>query len=235
MLAIVDYEAGNQTSVRRALEHCGVPCRITAEPEALLAAEGIIFPGVGAAPQAMAALAASGLDAALRRAVQQGRPLLGICLGCQILLERSEEGDSPCLGLVPGVCRRFPAGMREEDGSPAPVPHMGWNRLAPVSGRPGNAGDGGAPVSAGADLLDGIAPGAEFYFVHGYYAEPRADYVLARTRYGLDFCSFYGRPGLWAVQFHPEKSGRPGLRLLENFYRYCRGAGRAEPEATHAL
>lgn len=211
MLAILDYKAGNQTSVRRALEHLGIPCAITADPAALDAAQGIIFPGVGAAGQAMGALRASGLDQVLRRAVERGRPLLGICLGCQILLERSEENDTPTLGLAPGVCRRFADGMRQEDGTPAPVPHMGWNDIN---------------LQAPCPLLTGVDPGAEFYFVHSYYVEPAPDLVLATSVYGREFCSLYGRDGLWAVQFHPEKSGRPGLTLLRNFYRYC--------EARHA-
>ena len=122
MLAILDYKAGNQTSVRRALEHLGIPCAVTADPVLLESARGIIFPGVGAAGQAMRALNEAGLDAALRRAVAVGQPLLGVCLGCQILLERSEENDMPTLGLVPGVCRRFEDNLRQEDGSPAPVP-----------------------------------------------------------------------------------------------------------------
>ena len=159
----------------------------------------------------MGALRASGLDQVLRRAVERGRPLLGICLGCQILLERSEENDTPTLGLVPGVCRRFADGMRQEDGTPAPVPHMGWNDIN---------------LQAPCPLLTGVDPGAEFYFVHSYYVEPAPDLVLATSVYGREFCSLYGRDGLWAVQFHPEKSGRPGLTLLRNFYRYC--------EARHA-
>ena len=178
MLAILDYKAGNQTSVRRALEHLGIPCTVTADPALLESAQGIIFPGVGAAGQAMRALGEAGQDAALRRAVDVGQPLLGICLGCQILLERSEENDTPTLGLAPGVCRRFEDGLRQEDGSPAPVPHMGWNSLRAV-----------APCR----LLEGVEPTAEFYFVHSYYVEPDPALVLATTVYGREFCSLYGR------------------------------------------
>ena len=129
MLAILDYKAGNQTSVRRALEHLGIPCAITADPATLERAHGIIFPGVGAAGQAMRALHPTGLDVLLRECVKRGQPLLGICLGCQILLDRSEENDTTTLGIVPGLCRRFEDNMREEDGTPAPIPHMGWNSL----------------------------------------------------------------------------------------------------------
>lgn len=207
MLAIIDYAAGNQTSVARALRHLDIPCEITGDPAALAAADGIIFPGVGAAAQAMYHLAATGLDRAISEAVARGQPLLGICLGCQILLERSEEGPVETLGLVPGQTRRFPSGLREEDGSRAPVPHMGWNGIRAARPSP---------------LLAGIPDGAEFYFVHSYYVEVPPDLVLAVTGYGGDFCSVYGRDGLWAVQFHAEKSGPHGLRLLRNFHDYCR-------------
>lgn len=213
MLAILDYKAGNQTSVRRALEHLGIPCTITADPALTESAQGIIFPGVGAAGQAMAALAESGLDDVLRRAVAQGQPLLGICLGCQILLTRSAENDSPGLDILPGLCRRFEDGLVQEDGSPAPVPHMGWNSLQTV--RP-------------CRLLDGVPSSAQFYFVHSYFVDVASELVLATTRYGIDFCSLYGRDGLWAAQFHVEKSGRPGLTMLRNFYDYCQEAPHAQ-------
>lgn len=208
MLAILDYKAGNQTSVRRALEHLGVPCRITADAADLAAAAGVIFPGVGAAGQAMGLLRGSGLDAALAAVVTSGKPLLGICLGCQILLESSEENHTRTLGLVPGVCRRFETNLVEEDGTPVRVPHMGWNGIRARRQSP---------------LLSGVPQDAEFYFVHSYYVQPPQELVIATTTYGHEFCSIYGRDGLWAVQFHLEKSGRPGLRMLENFYRYCGG------------
>lgn len=204
MIAILDYKAGNQTSVARALKHLGIPCRVTAEAARLKEASGIIFPGVGAARQAMEHLRKNGLDALLRQAIGQGKPLLGICLGCQILLEHSEEGDTACLGIAPGRCRRFQPGL--DNGEALKIPHMGWNTLRAIRETP---------------LLAGVEPDAEFYFVHSYYAEPRPDLVLATTTYGGEFCSVYGRDGLWATQFHPEKSGKPGLRLLKNFYDWC--------------
>lgn len=208
MLAILDYGAGNQTSVRRALEHLGIPCVVTSDPATAEAAQGIIFPGVGAAGQAMQALHLnSGLEAVLRRVIIRREPLLGICLGCQILLEYSEENDVMTLGIMPGRSVRFPDGMQQEDGTPAPVPHMGWNSLDIV--RP-------------SCLLEGVAPDSEFYFVHSYFVEPAPDLIIATTTYGNTFCSIYGRDGLWAVQCHLEKSGRPGLRVLQNFYNYCR-------------
>ncbi len=206
MIAILDYKAGNQTSVRRALEHLGIPCCITSDPDTALSASGIIFPGVGAAGQAMAQLTASGLDEVLRRAVRSGRPVLGICLGCQIMLERSEENDIRTLGLVPGVCRRFDPRLVDVDNTPIRIPHMGWNTLHQQCDSP---------------LLEGIEADASFYFVHSYYVETLEEHVIATTTYGHDFCSVYGRDGLWAVQFHPEKSGRPGLRVLVNFARFC--------------
>lgn len=210
MLAIIDYESGNQTSVLRALRGLGIPAVITADAAAVVGAEGVIFPGVGAAGQAMELLERTGMDRVLRRVVAEGRPLLGVCLGCQILLEHSEESDTPGLGLVRGRCVRFGKDLRDEEGELIGIPHMGWN---------------GYRLRKESRLFDGIGKDAEFYFVHGYYVLPEEELVLAETHHGLPFCSAYGRDGLWGVQFHPEKSGRPGLRLLENFYAYCREHG----------
>lgn len=209
MLAILDYKAGNQTSVLRAFEHLGIPCRITADPAVLADASGIIFPGVGAAGQAMRELTTTGLDAVLTGQVAAGKPLLGICVGCQILLDYSAENDTTALGIVPGQCAMFTPALTDEDNLPIRIPHMGWNRVA---------------LRAPCELFDGIAPEAEFYFVHSYYPAPADAYVIGVTEYGLPFCSVHGRKGLWAVQFHPEKSGRPGLSLLRNFAAYCREA-----------
>ena len=210
MLAILDYKAGNQTSVLRALRSLGIPAEITADPSVILAAEGVIFPGVGAAGQAMNQLVSTGMDKVLREVVAMQKPLLGICLGCQILLERSEENNTEALGILPGECRRFLPEWRD-GGEPIRIPHMGWNTL---------------DVRRPSALLEGVAPDARFYFVHSYYTEPAPELVIATSHYGVEFTAVYGRPGLWAVQFHPEKSGRPGLTLLTNFYRYCREAAR---------
>lgn len=212
MLAILDYKAGNQTSVRRALDHLGIPCVITADPAVIAGAHGVIFPGVGAAGQAMNELLTTGLDKVLKDQVQAGKPLLGICVGCQIMLDYSQENDTKALGIVPGECRLFNAAWTEEDGRAIRVPHMGWNRI--VQKRP-------------CELLKGIEPEAEFYFVHSYYPAPPESYVIATCTYGEEFCAIHGGPGLWAVQFHPEKSGRPGLALLRNFHAYCKEASRA--------
>jgi len=213
MLAILKYKAGNQTSVRRALDHLGIPCAITADPDEIMAAQGIIFPGVGAAGQAMDELVATGLDTVLKNAVEAGKPLLGICVGCQIMLDYSQENDTKALGIIPGQCNLFNPAWEEEDGTPIRVPHMGWNRLT---------------QRKTCELMRGIESDAEFYFVHSYYPAPDPEYVIATTHYGHEFCAIHGGPGLWAVQFHPEKSGRPGLKFLQNFHVYCREAAHAE-------
>lgn len=212
MLAILDYQAGNQTSVKRALEYLQIPCLVTGNPEDLDACSGIIFPGVGSAGQAMQALQQSGLDQALEKAVAKRQPLLGICLGCQILLDASEEEATPTLGLLPGKTLRFNDGMRGPDAEELKVPHMGWNRIE---------------KRAASRLFDGIPEDAEFYFVHSYYAQPAPDLILGQTWHGNYFCSVYGREGLWAAQFHPEKSGRYGLRFLENFNLFCQDRANA--------
>ena len=211
MLAILDYKAGNQTSVRRALDHLGIPCVITADPSVVESASGVIFPGVGAAGQAMRHLHESGLDAVLQGVVSSGRPLLGICLGCQIMVEHSDENDTPTLGLVRGRCVRFDERMQENNES-IRIPHMGWNTLSRKQENP---------------ILAGIPEDAAFYFVHSYYVETAPEKVIATSSYGTEFCAVYGQDGLWAIQFHPEKSGRPGLKILSNFYAWCaaRNAG----------
>ena len=205
MLAILDYKAGNQTSVRRALDALGIACAITADPAVLRAADGVIFPGVGAAGQAMHNLRSRGLDVTLRELVASGKALLGICLGCQILLDSSDEdGITPTLGLVPGKCRLFDQSWQEA-GQAIRIPHMGWNSLR---------------VQRPSLLLQGISPRAQFYFVHSYYVQCPKELCIANSVYGQEFCTVYGRDGLWACQFHPEKSGNAGLRLLKNFYQY---------------
>jgi glutamine amidotransferase len=207
MLAIIDYQAGNQTSVKRALAFLGLEAEITADPDRLRRASGVIFPGVGAAGQAMGLLKKTGLDQVIKRLPGEGRPFLGICLGCQIMLERSEENDAATLGLIAGDNARFDAGLLDESGRRIRVPHMGWNNMRQTVSSP---------------LFDGLDDGAQFYFVHSYYPRPEKKYVLGLTDHGLTFASAFGRDGLWALQFHPEKSGPPGLRILKNFHDYCR-------------
>ncbi|MBQ9726279.1 MAG: imidazole glycerol phosphate synthase subunit HisH [Kiritimatiellae bacterium] len=203
MTAIVDYRAGNLTSVRLAFESIGAPAVVTADPAAIRSARRILFPGVGAAGAAMANLAASGLEPVLRERVAAGVPFLGICLGTQILFERSEEdGGTPCLGLLRGEAKRFAARSHAEK-----IPQMGWNQARIVRAHP---------------LLDGIPDGSDFYFVHSYYPAPAdaADVVCTTDYCGVSFASMVGRGNVAATQFHPEKSGPVGLRLLENFVRW---------------
>ena len=196
--------------MRRALDYLEIPCVITADPATIGKAKGLIFPGVGAAGQAMDELTENGLDTVIKDQVQADKPLLGICVGCQILLEYSQENNTKALGIIPGECVLFNPSWEEEDGTPIRVPHMGWNRVE---------------LRKECALFAGIAPEAEFFFVHSYYPNPKPEYVIGVTTYGKTFCSIHGAPGLWAVQFHPEKSGRPGLQLLKNFYSYCQEAG----------
>ena len=213
MLAIFDYKAGNQTSVHRALEHLGIPNEITNSPDKLDKAAGIIFPGVGAAGQAMDELHSAGLDDVIKDLIAQKKPVLGICVGCQILLDYSEENDTKALKVIPGECRLFNPSWVDYENIPIRVPHMGWNQVN---------------LKKECQLFKGIEPNAEFYFVHSYYPAPKEEFVIATTRYGIDFCSVHGHEGLWAVQFHPEKSGRPGLKMLKNYYEYCLEAADAQ-------
>lgn len=201
MIAIIDYKAGNLTSVARAVSHLGFICEITDEPKKILAADHIIFPGVGAAAQAMAELKALGLDETLKEAFAASKPILGICLGTQIIFEYSEEGDTPCLGILPGSTKRFPDPLFEGNVR-LKIPHMGWNKVRWVVEH---------PVFTGHE-------DSQYYFVHSYYPAPAdADMVVGMTRYGVEFCCAVAKKSLVAVQFHPEKSGRPGLRMLANF------------------
>lgn len=198
MITLVDYKAGNLTSVRRALTHLGIPCQITADPHVVRRAEKIIFPGVGAAGAAMSVLRERGLDAALKESFAAGTPILGICIGCQIILEHSEEDDTECLGLLAGKTVRFSV-----TDPLLKIPHMGWNAVSVTQPHP---------------LLAHLRPGDEFYFVHSYYPQP-ADptQIYALSDYGGEFPVAIGRDNLFAVQFHTEKSGMVGLKVLQNF------------------
>ncbi len=204
MITLVDYKAGNLTSVRRALDHLGLPCQISADPETVRRAEKIIFPGVGAAGAAMNVLRERGLDAALKEAFAAGVPILGICIGCQVILEHSEEDDAACLGLLPGQTVRFSA----PNPLPYPfkIPHMGWNAVSVLRPHP---------------LLSHLRPGDEFYFVHSFYPQPaESAQIYAVSDYGGEFPVAIGRDNLFAVQFHTEKSGAVGLKVLENFSKW---------------
>ncbi len=206
MIAIVDYEAGNLTSVARALDYIGQPNRVTKNPDDILAAERVIFPGVGAAGAAMDVLTKTGLGEAVKQVASRETPLLGICLGTQIILEFSYENDCPCLGIVKGDVRPFSTGMKDQDGTALKIPHMGWNTIQIKGVHP---------------VLEGIEPDDSFYFVHSYYPAPQNEEdCLAVTDYGISFASVMGLGNVIATQFHPEKSGPQGLRLLENFCRW---------------
>jgi imidazole glycerol-phosphate synthase subunit HisH len=201
MITIVDYNAGNIRSVLRACLEVGAEAEITNDPRKVQKATKIIFPGVGAAPSAMEYLTRTGLDIALKYAFKEGVPILGICIGAQIILKESEEGPQVCLGLVPGKTVRF----KLIDKS-LKIPHMGWNEVRVVQPHP---------------LLKGIKPGDEFYFVHSYYPQPSdKKNVYAVADYGGDFCCALGYKNLFAAQFHAEKSGRLGLELLARFMKW---------------
>ncbi|MEJ5329116.1 MAG: imidazole glycerol phosphate synthase subunit HisH [Desulfobaccales bacterium] len=197
MVVVVDYQAGNLASVVRALTALGAQSRVTEEPEEVARASRVVFPGVGAAGKAMAVLRQRGLDEALRQVMSRGVPLLGICLGAQIILEFSEENDTPCLGLLSGRAKALPRqpGIK--------IPHMGWNRVDFVRPHP---------------VFADLPPTAEYYFVHSYFPEPaRPEMVAGITEHGGPFVSAVAWENLVATQFHPEKSGRFGLHILANF------------------
>ena len=206
MIGIVDYKAGNLTSVARALQFLQVPCRVTDDPALLGGCERLIFPGVGAAGEAMANLKQTGMDRRIGEWVAAGIPTLGICLGTQVILDYSEENDAACLGIIPGSVKRFPEDMPDGEGRTLKIPHMGWNQVAFRREHP---------------VFRDIPEQAEFYFVHSYYPAPDEDrFVLGWTDYGIRFSAAMARGNLVAVQFHPEKSGRPGLQILANFSRW---------------
>ena len=200
MIAIIDYRAGNLTSVKLAFEALEVDAEITSSPERIRSAERVVFPGVGAAGSAMTTLNELELIRPIRDVVNAGTPFLGICLGTQIIFEHSEEdGGTDCIGIIPGTVRLF------QPSSPYDkIPQMGWNAVSQVGAHP---------------VFEGIADNSEFYFVHSYYPDPSgSELVIGRTDYAdVSFASVTARDNLVATQFHPEKSGRVGLKMLKNF------------------
>jgi imidazole glycerol-phosphate synthase subunit HisH len=199
VIAIVDYRAGNLTSVQHALAEIGQESVITSKVHDIEAAERIVFPGVGAAGASMQALRELGLMDCLKQSVAKGKPFLGICVGCQILLDDSlEDGGTPCLGILPGTTGLFTPSIGVK------VPHMGWNPVEFKVQHP---------------LFEGIPDRSHFYFVHSFYPKPaRASDSAAETTYGqVRFTSILARNNVVACQFHAEKSGKAGLRLLKNF------------------
>ena len=200
MIAVIDYKAGNLRSVQRALEKIDLECCVTHDPETILRAERIIFPGVGAAGSAMKSLNASPLGETLKQCIAAGKPVLGICLGTQIIMDSSEEdGGINCLGLIEGKTVHF-----EFDDENITIPQMGWNQVNFEKDHP---------------VFKGIESGTNFYFVHSYYPNPAdKEVTLSTTDYaGKVFTSSITMGNLVATQFHPENSGRHGLELLKNF------------------
>ena len=194
MIAIINYEAGNLASVSNALKRLDEPHMVTNKKAELNEAEGIIFPGVGHAKPAMKSLQKNGLDEWL---INTTKPVLGICLGMQLLFESSEEGESKGLGIIPGRLRKF-------DSNVDKVPHMGWNRFKQVHSHP---------------LVDSLSNEQYFYFVHSYFA-PMCDHTIASCDYIEDFSAVVCKDNFMGVQFHPEKSGKAGSLLLQNFLKY---------------
>jgi imidazole glycerol-phosphate synthase subunit HisH len=197
-IAIIDYGVGNLRSVEKAFQAGGVGAVVTSDERELRAAERLVLPGIGAFRACMSALEARGFDRLVRERVAEGTPLLGVCVGMQMLFEESEEfGQTPGLGLLRGRVRRF--------GGDLLAPQVGWNQVAWRQAHP---------------LSDGVEDGSFFYFVHSYYCEPRdPEDVIGGTEYGSEYASVVARGNVCGVQFHPEKSQAAGLRLLRNFAR----------------
>ena len=194
-LVVIDYDSGNLRSVTRAIESQGVVPLVTGDPKHFDGADALVLPGVGSGPAAMNALADRGLVSPIKKFIDAGKPFLGVCLGLQLLMDRTEEGDSHCLGVVRGQTKLLPSGEK--------IPHIGWNSVHFQTQHP---------------LLSGIPQDSYFYFVHSYYADPsNSNAIAGTTEYGIPFCSIYAEDNLIATQFHPEKSGSLGLSLYKNF------------------
>jgi glutamine amidotransferase len=205
VIALIDYGAGNVRSVHKALKTVGAKVQLACEPDPISDAEKVVLPGVGAFGDCMAGLRRAGLVDALYQAIEQGKPLLGICVGMQVLFEEGEEmGRHAGLGLLPGRVVRFffPPSLTNEKGCLLKIPHTGWNQIEAVGTSP---------------LLHDLPPGAWAYFNHAYYCQTLQEHVLAITDYGGPFPSVVGQGRVYGVQFHPEKSQKVGLHILRNF------------------
>ena len=203
-IAIVNYQAGNLRSVQKALEKVGAEAFVTSNPDDILTADGVVFPGQGACDSSMQNLRSRQLDTTIKEAISNGKPFLGVCLGMQLLLQNSDEGDESCLGILNGSVRELPSTVKR--------PHMGWNQVQILNN----------------DLLfRDIPQDSFFYFVHSFYADPmQSDVVSGVTDYGIEFCSALSFDNVNAVQFHPEKSGLIGLQIYDNFLKYFCGKGK---------
>lgn len=200
MIIVIDYDAGNTTNVLRALKKIGVQAELSSDPTKILAARGLILPGVGAYPAAMAELTKRGLVPVIKEAVAKGAPLLGICLGMQVLTEVGlEHQETKGLGFIPGVCREIKATKN------MPVPHMGWNNLT---------------VKHESPLTDGLE-GQSVYFVHSYFTDVPKEYIDVTANYGIDVPAMIHKDNVYGAQFHPEKSGDVGLGILKKFIALC--------------
>ena len=206
-VAVVDYGMGNLHSVSKAVEYVAPTAHVevTSDPARVAEADRVVFPGQGAMPDCMREMDARGLRPAVIDAARN-RPFLGICIGLQMLFERSDEGGVDGLALLPGTVRRFPASaMVGPEGRKLKVPHMGWNRVAQAQPHP---------------LWSGIEDGSRFYFVHSYFPQAGEAVVRGMTEYGIPFTCAVAQDNIFAVQFHPEKSDTAGLRLLANFLNW---------------
>ena len=200
MIIVIDYDAGNTANVLRALKKIGVQAELSSDPTKILAARGLILPGVGAYPAAMAELTKRGLVPVIKEAVAKGAPLLGICLGMQVLTEVGlEHQETKGLGFIPGVCREIKATKN------MPVPHMGWNNLT---------------VKHESPLTDGLE-GQSVYFVHSYFTDVPKEYIDMTANYGIDVPAMIHKDNVYGAQFHPEKSGDVGLGILKKFIALC--------------
>lgn len=200
MIIVIDYDAGNTANVLRALQKIGVQAELSSNRDKILAADGLILPGVGAYPAAMAELQQRGLVSAIKEAVAKGTPLLGICLGMQVLTEIGlEHQETQGLGFIPGVCREIQATKT------MPVPHMGWNDLT---------------VKQDSPLTAGLA-GKSVYFVHSYFTDVPKEYIDVTADYGIEVPVMIHKDNVYGAQFHPEKSGDVGLGILEKFIALC--------------
>ena len=196
MIVVIDYGLGNLASVTNALNKLGIKNKISSNPSVIKKAKALILPGVGAAGQGMSNLKNMGLDKVIIEQIKKNKPILGICLGMQLLLSSSEEGNVDCLGLIDGNVRKFHVDLK--------IPEIGWNQVE---------------IKKNSRLLKGIKNNSYFYFVNSYYCDPR-DKKAAQgiTNYGEKFCSVLEKDSIFGVQFHPEKSGNTGLKLLKNFW-----------------